>query len=345
MGSQVATIDTNESQKEPGYMKAIVQDTYGGTDVLKLRDIGKPIVGDDDILVKVHAAGVDAGVWHVMAGLPYMIRIAGFGLRAPKQPIRGVDLSGQVEAVGKNISQFKPGDDVYGTANGTYAEYAVTTGEKLSLKPTNLSYEQAAAVPTSALTALQAVRNQANVKPGQKVLVVGASGGVGSFAVQIAKAMGAKVTGVASTPKLDMLHTIGVDHVIDYRREDFTRQSERYDIIVDTGGLRSVASMREVLTVNGTLVIVGGEGGGKWTGGAGRGLLAIALSPFVKHNLRNFIANSNKEDLLTLKTLIEAGEITPVVDQTFSLVETPKAIRYLKDGKVKGKIVISVRNL
>ena len=186
------------------------------------------------------------------------------------------------------------------------------------------------------------MRDQADVKPGQKILVVGASGGVGSFAVQIAKAMGAEVTGVASTPKLEMLRTIGVDHLIDYRRQDFTRQSERYDIIIDTGGLRSVSSLRKVLTDNGTLVIVGGEGGGKWTGGVGRGLLAIALSPFVKHNLRNFIANSNTEDLLTLKTLIEAGEITPVVDRTFSLVETPKAIKYLRNGKVKGKIVIAL---
>ena len=344
MNQQVETIDTSSSLTDTsqGFMKAIVQDVYGESDVLEQREITIPTVGDDDILVKVHAAGVDAGVWHLMAGLPYMIRIAGFGLLAPEQPIRGVDLSGRVVTIGRNVRQFQPGDNVFGTANGTYAEYTISTEDKLVLKPSILSHEQAAAMPTSALTALQAVRDQGEVRPGQKVLIVGASGGVGSFAVQIAKALGARVTGVASTPKLDAVHSIGVDHVIDYKREDFTKLSERYDTIIDTGGLRRISSLRKVLKDEGTLVIVGGEGGGKWLGGAGRGLLALALSPLIKHNLRNFISTTKKEDLLTLQAFAESGDVLPLLDQTFSLSETPKAIQYLKDGHVTGKIVISI---
>ena len=344
MNPQVETIDILSSitKKPKGLMKAIIQDVYGESDVLELREITKPVVGDDDILVKVHAAGVDAGVWHLMAGLPYMIRIAGFGLLAPKQSIRGIDLSGQVVTVGRNVRQFKPGDDVFGTANGTYAEYTLTTEDKLTLKPLNLTHEQAAAMPTSALTALQAVRDKGEVKPGQKVLIVGASGGVGSFAVQIAKALGAEVTGVASTPKLEAVRSIGADHVIDYKREDFTKLLERYDTIIDTGGLRRISSLRKVLIDDGTLVIVGGEGGGKWMGGAGRSLLALSISPFVKHNLRNFISTTKKEDLLTLQAFAESGDVIPLLDRTFSLSEAPKAIQYLRNGQVVGKIVITL---
>lgn len=344
MTPQIASKDTPTSTPENkrNVMKAIAHDVYGEADVLELREVAKPLIGDDDVMVRIYAAGVDAGVWHLMTGLPYVVRIAGFGLRAPKQPIRGMDLSGKVEAVGKNVSQFQIGDEVFGTADGSYAEFAVTTESKLVSKPVNLTYEQAAAVPTSALTALEAVRDKGEVRPGQKVLVVGASGGVGTFAVQIAKALGAEVTGVASSSKLDAVRSIGADHVIDYRREDFTKLRARYDVIIDTGGLRTISSLRKVLTDNGTLVIVGGEGGGKWTGGAGRGLRAIALSPFVKHNLRNFIAANRKEDLLTLKSLIESGKVTPFLDRTFSLPETPEAIRYLSDGHVTGKIVITI---
>jgi NADPH:quinone reductase-like Zn-dependent oxidoreductase len=328
--------------REHNTMKAIVHETYGNAEVLELRDIPKPEVGDDDVLVRVHAAGVDAGVWHLMTGLPYAVRLAGYGIRAPKHPVRGMDLAGRVEAIGKNVTQFQAGDEVFGTADGSYAEYATTTEEMLAPKPTNLTYEQAGAVPTSAFTALEAVRDKGQVTAGQNVLVVGASGGVGSFAVQIAKSLGAVVTGVASAAKLDMIHTIGADHVIDYRQEDFTKSDQRYDVIIDTGGLRSISSLRRALTSAGTLVIVGGEGGGKWTGGAGRGLRAIALSPFVSHNLRNFIAANNKDDLLALKDLIEAGQVTPAIDRTFPLNEAADAIGFLTDGHAAGKVVITI---
>ncbi|MFT7597633.1 MAG: NADPH:quinone reductase-like Zn-dependent oxidoreductase [Acidimicrobiales bacterium] len=328
--------------QEAKTMKAIVHDTYGEADVLQLRDIPTPTVGDDDVLVQVNAAGVDAGVWHLMTGLPYAVRIAGYGVRAPKHQVRGMDLAGTVEAVGKNVTRFQVGDAVFGTADGSYAEYVTTTEDKLATKPTNLTFEQAAAVPTSAFTALEAVRDRGEVAPGQQVLVIGASGGVGTFAVQIAKALGAEVTGVASGTKLEMVCSIGADHVIDYKLQDFTGLGHRYDVIIDTGGLRSISSLRRALTPTGTLVIVGGEGGNKWTGGAGRGLRAIALSPFVKHNLRNFIAANKTEDLWTLKDLIEAGDLTPVIDKSFPLNEVSDAIRYMTDGRAAGKLVVTI---
>lgn len=348
MTSHTATSQTATGSSQPttaleaDTMKAIVHDSYGEADVLELRDIQKPSVGDDDVLVSVHAAGVDAGVWHLMTGLPYAVRLAGYGIWAPKDPVRGMDLAGRVEAVGCNVSRFQVGDEVFGTADGSYAQFATTSEDKLALKPTNLSFEQAASVPTSAFTALEAVRDKGEVTAGQHVLVVGASGGVGIFAVQIAKALGAEVTGVASGTKLDTVRSVGADHVIDYRVEDFTELDQRYDVIIDTGGLRTISALRRALTPTGTLVIVGGEGGNKWTGGAGRGLRAIALSPFVKQNLRNFIAGNKTEDLLTLKALIEAGDITPIVDKTFPLSEAPDAIRYMTDGRAVGKLVITV---
>ncbi|MCL4126647.1 UNVERIFIED_CONTAM: hypothetical protein GTU68_044573 [Idotea baltica] len=323
-------------------MKAIAHDTYGEAEVLELRDVPVPEAGDDEVLVRVHAAGVDAGVWHLMTGLPYAVRLAGYGLRAPKHKVRGMDLAGRVEAVGSNVTQFQIGDEVFGTADGSYAEYATTSEDLLALKPTNLTFEQAAAVPTSAFTALEAVRDRGQVTAGQSVLVIGASGGVGSFAVQIAKTLGAVVTGVASGAKLDMVRSLGADHVIDYKLEDFTEADQQYDVIIDTGGLRSISALRRALTPTGTLVIVGGEGGNKWTGGAGRGLRAIALSPFVKQNLRNFIAGNKQEDLLTIKALIEAGNLSPVIDKTFPLSEAPDAIGYMTDGKVAGKLVITI---
>lgn len=330
------------TDQETKTMKAIVHNTYGETEVLELRDVPTPQVGDDEILVQVHAAGVDAGVWHLMTGLPYVVRLAGYGLRAPKHQVRGMDLAGRVEAVGSNVTQFQVGDDVFGTADGSYAEYVTTTEDKLAAKPANLTFEQAAAVPTSAFAALEAVRDKGQLTPGQHVLVVGASGGVGTYAVQIAKTLGAVVTGVASGTKLDTVRSIGADHVIDYKLEDFTKSPTKYDVIIDTGGLRTISSLRRALTPTGTLVIVGGEGGNKWTGGAGRGLRAIALSPFVKHTLRNFIASNKTEDLVTLKELIEAGDITPVVDKTFPLRAAPDAIRYMTDGRVAGKLVVTI---
>lgn len=322
-------------------MKAIVQDRYGSADVLRLRDIDRPELGNDDVLVRVLAAGVDPGVWHLMTGLPYLVRL-GFGLRAPKTPVRGMDVAGRVEEVGENVTQFEVGDEVFGTCNGSFAEYARATEDKLALKPANLSFEQAAAVPVSACTALHALRDSGEVRAGQKVLIVGASGGVGTFAVQLAKAFGAQVTGVCSTTKLELVRSIGADQVIDYTRDDFSQMGERYDLILDIAGNRSLSLLRSALTPEGTLVIVGGEGGGPWLGGTDRQIRALILSPFVRHNLRNFISVENKGDLLVLKELIESGKVTPVIDRTYPLREAPDAIRYLEDGHARGKVVIKV---
>ncbi|MGB3050633.1 MAG: NAD(P)-dependent alcohol dehydrogenase [Polyangiales bacterium] len=323
-------------------MKAIVQDTYGSADVLELRDIDRPEVGDDEVLVRVHAAGVDPGVWHLMTGLPYLIRIAGYGFRAPKSPVRGNDLAGRVEAVGKNVTEFQAGDEVFGNSDGTFAEYASAKANKLALKPTNISVEQAAAVPTSALTALQGLRDHGEVQPGQRVLIVGASGGIGTFAVQLAKAFGAEVTGVCSTTKVDMVRSLGADHVIDYVRDDFEQMPQRYDVILDMAGNRSLSTLRRALTPEGTLVIVGGEEGGRWLGGTDRQIRALLLSPFVRQRLRTFIAKEGAEDLLVLKELIESGKVTPVIDRTYELREAPDAIRYLDEGHARGKLVLSV---
>jgi len=323
-------------------MKAIVQDTYGSPDVLELRDIDKPMVGDDDVLVRVHAAGVDQGVWHLMAGLPYLVRVAGVGLRAPKNPVRGYDVAGRVEAVGENVTRFQPGDEVFGTCRGAFAEYACARADRLAPKPANLSFEQAAAVPISGYAALQAVRDQGKVRPGQQVLIIGAGGGVGTFAVQLAKAFGAEVTGVCSTTKTDLVRSIGADRVIDYTREDFADDRNRYDVILDIAGNRSLSHLRRALAPDGTLVIVGGEGGGRWLGGIDRQLRAHLLSPLVRQKLGTWISTERKEDLEALRELLEAGKITPVVDRTFPLSEVPEAIRYMRKGHARGKVVITV---
>ncbi|MGH2766314.1 MAG: NAD(P)-dependent alcohol dehydrogenase, partial [Actinomycetota bacterium] len=262
-------------------MKAIVQDTYGSSDVLQLRDIDKPVVEDADLLVRVHAAGVDPGVWHLMTGLPYLVRIMGYGLRTPKTRVRGRDVAGSVEEVGRNVTQFQPGDQVFGICEGSFAEYATAREDKVLPKPANLTFEQAAAVPISAITALQALRDKGQVQPGQRVLVIGAAGGVGTFAVQLAKAFGAEVTGVCSTTKADLVRSIGADDVIDYTRDDFADGARRYDLILDTAGRRSLSHLRRALTPRGTLVIIGGEGGGRWLGGFDRNFRAGMLSPFV----------------------------------------------------------------
>lgn len=323
-------------------MQAIVQDSYGSPDVLELREIDRPVPADDEVLVRVHAAGVDRGVWHLMAGLPYLVRIMGFGLRAPKTPVRGSDAAGRVEAVGKQVTRFRPGDEVFGTCDGSFAEYALGKEDKLAPMPSNLTFELAAAVPTSATTALQGLRDQGRVQPSQQVLIVGASGGVGTFAVQIAKAFGAEVTGVCSTAKVDMVRSIGADHVIDYTRDDFAIGKQRYDVILDTGGNRSLAHLRSALTDGGTLVIVGAETGGRWLGGTDRQMRALALSPFVSQSLRMFVAKDNAEDLMVLKGLIEDGKVRPVVDRTFPLKQTADAIRYLAAGRARGKTVITI---
>jgi len=325
-------------------MRAIVQDEYGADPeaVLRLAEIAKPTIGDDEVLVHVRAASVDRGTWHVMAGRPYLIRALGFGLRAPKAPNPGRSLAGTVESVGKNVTELAAGDEVYGSCDGSFAEYARVAVNKLALKPENLSYETAASCPISAIAALQAVRDKAKVHAGQKVLIIGASGGVGTFAVQLAKAFGAEVTGVCSTAKVDMVRAIGADHIIDYTREDFTDVKRRYDVILDTGGNRRLSQLRRALTTTGTLVIVGGETEGRWLGGFDRQIRAHLMSLVVSQNLGTLTSSENSADLVALKELIESGKVTPRVDKTYPLGDVPMAIRYMTDGHAGGKVVISV---
>ncbi|MQA15069.1 MAG: zinc-binding dehydrogenase [Pseudonocardiaceae bacterium] len=323
-------------------MKAIVQDTYGSADVLELRDIERPQIADDEVLVRVHAAGVDPSVWHLMTGLAYVIRLAGFGLRAPKTPVRGSDLAGVVAAVGTNVTRFQPGDAVFGIGKGAFAEYARASEDKLAPKPAILTFDQAAAVGISGSTALQGLRDHARVRPGQDVLIVGASGGVGSYAVQLAKAFGAQVTGVCSTSKVDLVRSLGADHVIDYARDDFADGERRYDVILDIGGNSSLSRLRRALAPRGTLTIVGGEGGGRWLGGIDRLLRAHLLSLFVSQQLGSFINRENHQDLLVLADLIEAGKVMPAIDRTYPLGEAPNAIRYMEQGNARGKVVITV---
>jgi NADPH:quinone reductase-like Zn-dependent oxidoreductase len=324
-------------------MKAVVQDTYGPADVLELREIDQPVVGDDEVLVRVHAAGVDPGVWHLMTGLPYLVRVMGYGLRTPKVGVRGRDVAGRVEAVGTNVSQVQPGEEVFGICEGSFAEYACARPGKLAPKPANRTFEQAAAVPISGLTALQALRDTGKIQPGQQVLVIGAAGGVGTFAVQLAKALGAEVTGVCSTTKVDLVRSIGADHVVDYTREDFADGARHWDLIVDTAGRRSLSQLRRALTRRGTLVIVGGEGGGRWLGGFDRQILRAPLrSALVRQRLRPFISKERRADLVVLKGLIEDGKVTPVIDRTYPLSEVPEAIRHLEEGHARGKVVITV---
>src|SRR5215207_7957612 len=332
----------HSSGKEENSMKAMVRDTYGPPDVLELRDIDIPEIADDEVLVHVHAAGVGRDVWHVMTGLPYPIRLAGYGFRAPKNPVIGSDMAGVVEALGKSVSRFKPGAAVFGIGKGSYAEYVCAREDKLASKPANLTFEQAAVVAIMGSTALQALRDHGKVRPGQEVLIIGASGGVGTYAVQIAKAFGAQVTGVCSTTKVEMVRSIGADHVIDYTRDDFAEGDQRYDVILDIGGNSSLSRLRRALASRGTLVIVGGEGGGRWLGGTDRQIRAMMLSPFVSQKLGTFVNKENHEDMLVLKELIESGKVTPVIDRTYPLSQVPEAIRYLEEGHARGKVVISV---
>jgi NADPH:quinone reductase-like Zn-dependent oxidoreductase len=285
---------------------------------------------------------VGRDVWHVMTGLPYPIRLAGYGLRVPKNPVIGSDVAGVVEVLGKNVSRFQPGDEVFGIGKGSYAEYVCAREDKLAHKPANLTSEQAAVVTISGLTALQGLRDHGRLEPEQKVLVIGASGGVGTFAVQLAKAFGAHVTGVCSTTKVDMVRSIGADHVIDYTREDFAEGDQRYDLILDIGGNSSLSRLRRALAPKGVLVITGGEGGGRWLGGTDRQLRALMLSPFVDQKLGTFVSSENHEDMIVLKELIEAGKVAPVIDRTYPLSEVPEAIRYLEEGHAQGKVVITV---
>jgi len=336
-------------------MKAIVQNRYGSPDVLELREIDRPITRDDEVLVRVRAASVHPDVWHVMSGLPYVLRVMGAGLRKPGNPVPGTDVAGLVESVGKNVTRFQPGDEVFGetvrghqwTNGGAYAEYAAAPECALALKPHNVTFEQAAAVPTSALIALPAFRGQRKIQAGQKVLVNGAGGGVGAIAVQLAKAFGADVTGVDSTSKLDLVRSIGADEVLDYTQDDFTRRGERYDLIFDIPGNHSLSDCRRALAPGGSYVLIGhdnfGIGMHRWVGLLPRMFKLMAMSRFVIQ-LRDmrFSMPDKTESMDLLKEFLESGKLTPHIDKTFPLSEAPEAIRYLQEGHAKGKIVITM---
>ncbi|MEU3457376.1 NAD(P)-dependent alcohol dehydrogenase [Micromonospora sp. NPDC006766] len=321
-------------------MKAIVQDRYGSADVLRLADIDVPSPGAGQVLVQVRAAGVDPGVWHLMTGLPYVVRL-GYGLRRPRDRVRGMDLAGVVTAVGPGVTGLIPGDEVYGTGVGSFAEYTVASAGRLAPKPATLSFEQAAAVPISGQTALAAVRDAARVRPGHRVLVIGAGGGVGSYTVQLARAAGAHVTGLCGPTKLDLVRRLGADEVVDYTHVDLPEH--RYDAVIDTAGNRSLSRLRRALTPAGVLVLVGGEAhGGRWLQGFDRQLRALALSPVVGQRLVPLMNKESTENLMALTALIETGQITPVVDRTWPLAGVPDAIRQLKGGHATGKSVITV---
>ena len=321
-------------------MKAIVQDVYGSPEVLRLGEAEKPEVASSEVLVQVRAAGVDRGTAHLMRGEPYLMRVLGFGFRGPKTRVPGRDVAGTVVRVGSDVTDFRVGDEVFGIANGSFAEYAAARADKLVRKPARLTFEQAAVVPVSATTAMQGLRDVGHVTAGQQVLIIGASGGVGTYAVQIAKAFGAWVTGVCSTSKVDLVRSIGADAVIDYTREDFADGAKRFDLILDTGGNSRVSRLRRALAPKGTAVIVGGEGG-RWTG-VGRQIRAVALSPLVPQRLAMFVNRERHDDLDAVRQLIENGQVTPIVDRTYPLAEAPDALRYLEAGQARGKIAISI---
>jgi NADPH:quinone reductase-like Zn-dependent oxidoreductase len=323
-------------------MKAMVQDRYGSPDVLELREIEKPVVEDGEVLVRVRAASANPADWHFMRGLPYVMRPQS-GLGKPKNGVLGRDVAGQVEAVGKDVTRFRPGDEVFANVGtGGFAEYTCVSEDFLELKPVNLTFEQTAAVPLAGLTALQGLRDAGQVQPEQKVLIIGASGGVGTFAVQIAKSFGADVTGVCSTRNVEMVRSLGADHVIDYTQEDFAQSGQKYDLIFQLAGTRSPSECRRALTPKGTLVLSSGESSGRWIGPVDRIIKAVVLSPFVGQKLGSFLAKPNSDDLQFLKELIEAGKVTPVIDRTYPLSETPEAIRYLEEGHARGKVVVTV---
>ena len=323
-------------------MKAVAFHNYGSPDVLRCEEVERPTAGDDEVLIRVRAASVNPLDWRFMRGEPYLIR-AMTGLRKPKVARLGADLAGQVEAVGRNVTQFQPGDEVFGAIGprpGTFAEYVCTRESELAQKPANLTFEQAAAVPVAAITALQGLRDKGRIRPAQKVLINGAAGGVGTFAVQIAKSFGADVTGVCSTRNVDMVRSIGADHAIDYTREDFTLGAQRYDLIFDCIGNRSLSDCRRAMTPKGTYVGIGGPGG-RWSPLVGM-LKPLLLSPFVTQKLVVCVSKQSKEDLVALKELIETRKVTPVIDRSYTLSEVPEAIRYLEQGHARGKVVIAV---
>ena len=323
-------------------MRAIVQDRYGSTDVLRLAEIDKPEIAANEVLLKVRAAGMDRGTWHVMTGQPDLMRVMGFGFRGPKNPVAGLDVAGTVVAVGSDVTRFQAGDEVFGISRGSFAEYAAAREDKLAHKPAGLSFEQAAVVPVSALTAIQGLRDAGRIKAGQRVLIIGASGGVGTYAVQLAKAFGAEVTGVCGTAKVDLVRSIGADHVVDYTQEDFADGVTRYDLILDIGGNSRLSRLRRALAPTGTLAIVGGEEGGKLIGGFDRQIRALVLSPFVRQRLTMVASKEHYADLEPLSQLIAAGKVTPIIGQTYPLAEVPNAMRQLESGHARGKTAITI---
>jgi NADPH:quinone reductase-like Zn-dependent oxidoreductase len=325
-------------------MKAIVYCDYGITN-LKLADIEKPTPTDDQLLVKVHAASVNPYDWHFIEGTPYIMRSMGVGLRKPKDTRLGVDFAGTVEALGKNVTQFKPGDEVFGGKGGAFAEYVCPRATRaVALKPANITFEQAASVNIAAITALQGLRDRGKVQAGQKVLINGASGGVGTFAVQIAKSFGANVTGVCSTRNLEMVRSLGADQVIDYTKEDFTKGAERYDVILDNVPNHSLSEIRRILKSDGKYVMIGGGGpnDNRWVGPFGRVIYTMLLSPFVSQKMAMMMADMNPRDLTLLADMMQTGKLKPVIDRTYKLSEVPDAIRYLEEGHARGKVVITV---
>ncbi|MGW0518809.1 NAD(P)-dependent alcohol dehydrogenase [Crossiella sp. NPDC003009] len=322
-------------------MKAITQDRYGSTDVLALKDIPTPEPGAGEVLLRVRAAGVGPDVWHLMTGLPYLVRLAGFGLRRPKVAVRGRDVAGVVESVGAGVTGFRAGDAVFGTGAGSFAEYTCARADQLAVKPANLSFEQAAAMPISGGTALQGLRDLGQVRAGQQVLVTGAGGGVGSFAVQLAKEFGARVTGVCGPSRTELVRSLGADRVVDRSKADFV-DGTRYDLVLDTAGRRPLAQLRRALTPGGTLVIVGGEGAGRWFGGTDRVLRAALLSPLIGQRLRGLFSSERGADFAFLGGLAGEGKLTPVLDRVFPLAEAAKAIRHVHEGHPLGKVVISI---
>ncbi|NNL14325.1 MAG: NAD(P)-dependent alcohol dehydrogenase [Acidimicrobiia bacterium] len=323
-------------------MQAIVQDRYGSADVLELSTIERPEIKPDEVLVEVVAAGLDRGVEHLMTGLPYMVRIAGYGLTKPKTRVPGLDVAGRVVAVGGEVTSFATGDEVFGIASGSFAQFAAARETKLAHKPANLTFEQAGVAAISGITALQALTTVGKLQSGQKVLVIGASGGVGSYTVQLAKALGGAVTGVVGTGNLELVRSLGAEQVIDYTTDDFTAGGERYDLIIDTGGRNSIRRLRSVLAPTGTLVIVGGEGGGKWTGGIGRQLRAMLRSPFTRQRLTSMISKEDRAFIESLADYMERGEVVPAIGRRFDLAEVPDALRRLAAGSLSGKAVIVV---
>ena len=326
-------------------MKAIVRDKYGTPDVLELKDIDKPVLGDDEVLVRVHATSVNPADWHLLRGEPYIARLQ-LGLRKPKDRVLGCDVAGRLEAVGKDVTMLRAGDEVFGSpfmhGLGAFAEYVCVSEGLLASKPATLSFEQAATVPLAAMTALQGLRDHGRIEAGHRVLIVGASGGVGTFAVQIAKYFDAEVTGVCSTRNVEMVRSLGTDHVIDYTREDFTQSGQKYDLIFQLAGTRSPSECRRALTSDGTLVLSSGESDGRWIGPVDRIIKALVLSPFVSEKMASFTVKPDRDDLQFLRQLIEAGTLTPVIDSTYPLAEVPEAIRYLEKGHARGKVVITV---